>query len=102
MSAQPDEKNRTPLGAEDRARMARLYEEIEGRLHEMALIVARTLSLDTTEIEVTSLGRPLGETRNRGAGETPDRVIRFKGIEIVCTPAGCGCYDHDAGECFPC
>ncbi len=44
MSTQTDEKTRVPLSPEDRARMARLYEEIEGRLHEMALIAARTLS----------------------------------------------------------
>ncbi len=36
MSTQTDEKTSVPLSREDRARMARLYEEIEGRLHEMA------------------------------------------------------------------
>lgn len=101
MSAQADKKAGVPLSSEDRARMARLYEEIEGRLHEMALIAARTLSLDTAEVEAKSLGRPFAGAR-QNAAEASDGPLQFQGIEIVCTPSGCGCYDHDSGECFPC
>lgn len=39
-------KRRVHLSEEDRARMARLYEEATSRLTEMALIIARNLSLD--------------------------------------------------------
>jgi hypothetical protein len=102
MSARTGETS-VPLNPEDRARMARLYEEIEGRLHEMALIAARTLALDTSAIESRSLGRVLGRAAQQGPASTSDRPLEFQGLEIVCTPDGvCGCYDHDAGTCSPC
>jgi hypothetical protein len=81
-----------PLSSEDRARMVRLYEETSARLHEMALIVARTLGMATSKGIEPTFKRPQHEAD----------ALTFKGLEIVCTPYGCGCYDHDAGTCSPC
>ncbi len=38
-----------PLSTEDRSRMARLFEEVEGRLHEMSRIVTRTTKMETSQ-----------------------------------------------------
>lgn len=79
--------------------MARLFEETSGRLEEMALIVAHTLGMKTKEIRpVFNRPKPRG-----GAAAAPEVAMQFGGIEIICDPEGnCGCYDYDAGECFPC
>ena len=79
------------LSPEDRARMARLYEETYGRLQEMALIVARNLGMDTKGIVPTF---------RIGSGND---TLDFEGTEIVCSEDGvCGCYDHDTQVCEPC
>ncbi len=92
-----------PLAPDDRARMARLYEEIEGRLHEMALIAGRTLDMDLTEVESASLGR-LAERSFSSVLPDPveEKQKPFNPIRIVCTPTGCGCYDYNIGVCQPC
>jgi len=82
------------LAHEDRQRMARLYEEVNGRLAEMGMIVSRTLGLSEPENRTLSF-QPM----------TQDAAIarnRFQGTKIVCTPVGCGCYDYDGGECWAC
>src|SRR5215467_10285935 len=77
------------LPAEDRNRMARLYEEVRTRLEEMAMITARTLKLHAgagSEIQFSPFASGLE------AG--------FEAVEIVRTPEGCGCYDYAQGACF--
>jgi hypothetical protein len=91
-----------PLSEEDRARMARLYEEVSGRLEEMALIVARTLGKTSegyTEVAFKRRKR-LSDTRGQGSerraqAEEQTEVIHFDGC-------GWGCYDHGQGICYPC
>ncbi|QEL16450.1 hypothetical protein [Limnoglobus roseus] len=85
-------KGRTPLGPEDRARMARLYEEVKGRLEEMALIVSRTLHLpDSGDALAVFHPRPV----------KPGERMPVD-IEIICHGNVCGCYDYRDGTCGPC
>ncbi len=86
------------LSEPDRYRMARLYEEVQGRLVEMSHIVARTLGQQISE-RTTVMLRPTDakSTERSGSGH----------VEVHCTETSphhfeCGCYDHDAGTCGPC
>lgn len=86
----------TPLPEGDRQRMARLYEEVQGRLKEMSLIISRTLGMQLSDNTRVML-RP-----REGEADTPGDHV-----EVHCTqmPDGhfeCGCYDYDAGTCGPC
>ncbi len=79
----------------DRDRMARLYEEVQGRLKEMSLIVARNLRMTLTAQTKVML-RPVS-----AEADAPGHV------EVHCTETSpghfeCGCYDYDAGTCGPC
>jgi hypothetical protein len=80
------------LSPEDRARMARLYEETYSRLQEMALIVARNLGMDVSQGIQPTFKKPDSQIGTQ----------RVRNVDIVCTPTGCGCYDYDAGTCHPC
>ena len=87
----------TPLSEDDRQRMARLYEEVQGRLKEMSLIISRTLGMQLSDSTRVML-RP---REGKEADAPGDHV------EVHCTqmPDGhfeCGCYDYDAGTCGPC
>ncbi|MEP7021641.1 MAG: hypothetical protein ABI808_13395 [Pseudonocardiales bacterium] len=90
MSATP---KRVTLSDEDRGRMQRLSEEVQGRLREMGLIMTRSLELgDRSDAVLKFL--PMERAADQGGGTT---------IEIVCTPEGCGCYVDPPGLCeFPC
>lgn len=93
-----EQKRDIPLSAEDRARMARLYEEVTGRVEEMALIVARTLGEDSQDhLEIAFVRRFVALSAQQAAAS------RFKGVEVIHF-AGCGwgCYNHDAGTCSAC
>ncbi len=92
------ENQKKALVQEDRIRMARLYEEVDGRLEEMALITARTLGLNTSD-RISAFER-LGQASQ--AVSSDERPIVFQGVKIICTSSGCGCYDYDTGECFAC
>ncbi|MEV0537863.1 hypothetical protein [Kitasatospora sp. NPDC050463] len=87
-------KQRT-LAPSDQERMQRRSEEIRGRLHEMALIMGRTLEMNF-ESGTTLRFAPTRSTRNAAATD----------VEIVCSPDGCGCwvmFDDGTGLCeFPC
>jgi len=90
------------LSAPDKERMACLYEEVQGRLREMSLIVARTLNQKTSE-RTTVMLRPLGVKPDT----SEDMGVQWREIMLKCTqtPEGnweCGCYDYDAGTCGPC
>jgi hypothetical protein len=89
------------LSVEDASRMARLYEEVTGRLEEMALIVARNLGLETRD-QMQSMFVPAGQPSHQH-GTTPNvEDVVFRGVRIVCSPTGCGCYDYDGGVCREC
>ena len=91
MTTHPDHK--VPLSSPDRERMSQLYEEVAGRLKEMALITARVL------------GIPPDATQ--GVRLTPtdtgpkDSSAQFR-YAIVCGTDSCGCYDYEAGLCYEC
>ena len=91
------ENQKKTLAHEDRIRMARLYEEVAGRLEEMALITARALDMNTSDLAFT-FERP-GQVSQATSLARP---VVFKGVKIICTQDGCGCYDYDTGECFVC
>ena len=77
------------LDAEDRHRMARLYEEVLVRLEEMALITARNLGLNSgsgCEIRFS----PVGAAVN-GEGSA---------VELVRDVFASACYDYTRGVCF--
>jgi hypothetical protein len=85
------------LSESDKERMTCLYEEVQGRLKEMSLIVARNLHIEISENTVAML-RPVKLEGLAAAGD---------GVEVICTegPPGtfnCGCYDPAAGTCGPC
>lgn len=82
-----------PLEGEDRVRMGRLFEEITGRVQEMAAIMNRLhgTSLNWTRFEIGPA--PSGDA----SGDIPV-------IVVVCNPetGDCGCHDPEAGTCGPC
>jgi len=91
--------------------MRRLYEEITGRLAEMAQIIARNLELDG-ELHPTFSAVGLHSKRAERAAKGTARKKKKKapkivfddseGIEMVCSSAGCGCYYYAEGICAPC
>lgn len=105
MTTSPDtpyreDDNFVELPEHDKQRMARLYEEVQGRLIEISLIVARNLSMVITERTVVML-RPISIK-----ADTESASVSRK-VEVHCTqlPDGnwqCGCYDYEAGTCGPC
>jgi hypothetical protein len=87
------------LSAEDRARMTRLFEEVSGRLEEMALITARNLGLGSSDLQPTF--KPPESVSKTASGVQAE--LRLLGTTIVCSASdGCGCYDNDAGICYVC
>lgn len=88
----------------DKQRMARLYEEVQGRLREMSLIVARNLGMEISERTKVML-RPV----DIQAASTHDEPTTSSNgqVEVHCTETSphhfeCGCYDYQAGTCGPC
>jgi hypothetical protein len=92
----------------DKQRMACLYEEVQGRLKEMSLIVARTLNQKVSERTHVML-HPITLKAKNSASPYPraGAVLREGHVEVHCTETSeghfeCGCYDYDAGTCGPC
>lgn len=77
------------LHAEDRQRMARLYEEVLVRLEEMAMITARNLGLNSASACEVRFS-PVGAAVN-GDGAA---------VEIVRDVFASACYDYARGVCF--
>ncbi len=93
-------ENFVDLPEGDKQRMARLYEEVQGRLREMSLIVARNLGMEISERTRVML-RPVSVKGDESATSSNGHV------EVHCTETSaghweCGCYDYDAGTCGPC
>ena len=89
----------------DKQRMARLYEEVQGRLREMSLIVARNLGMELSERTRVML-RPV-DVRAESSADEPTTASADRHVEVHCTETSpghfeCGCYDYDAGTCGPC
>jgi hypothetical protein len=100
--------NFVELSERDKQRMACLYEEVQGRLKEMSLIVARTLNQKVSERTHVML-RPIALKAKNTASPYPGagEVLREGQVEVHCTETSeghfeCGCYDYDAGTCGPC
>jgi hypothetical protein len=87
---------------EDRSRVDRLYEEIEGRLTEMALILTRSAiqrNPDFAGIVKSVSTQPIIQFRKLMPTDRTD----MKGVEIKsygCGPGMTLVYDHDAGVCY--
>jgi hypothetical protein len=85
-------KKLKPLKGEDRDRMARLFEEITGKVQEMSAVMHRIQGtpLQWTKFKISSCGK---------SGDDGPFVIT-----VVCNEetGECGCYDHEAGTCGPC
>lgn len=98
----PRSKKFVKLADDDRQRMARLYEEVKGRLTEMSLIVARNLNLPTNN-ETTVMLRPVNHGNDGGHKSSAPA----NAVEVHCALGAdgawyCGCYDPEAGTCGPC
>jgi hypothetical protein len=90
------------LSEHDKQRMARLYEEVQGRLVEMSLIMARNLGMNISE-RTTVMLHPV----NVKAGKPTEEAPVGRKVEVHCTETSsghfeCGCYDYEAGTCGPC
>jgi hypothetical protein len=91
------------LSEEDRARMARLYEGVTGRVEEMALIVARTLGKPSQgHTEVVYRRRKISFDIKRGQGSEREAMATEETEVIHFEGCGWGCYDHGQGICYPC
>jgi hypothetical protein len=77
------------LTAEDRNRMARLYEEVQIRLEEMAMITARTLRVN--------VGRG---TQVRFCPWAPGAEFEVEAVELIRTQHVSGGYNYKEGTCF--
>jgi hypothetical protein len=86
-------QKRVELSTDDRARMRRLSEEVQGRLQEMALITSRALDLP---IDSESVVKFAPQASKEFAEDGP--IV----IEILCGPSGCGCYIDPPGICTAC
>jgi hypothetical protein len=90
----------------DKQRMARLYEEVQGRLKEMSLIVARNLGMEISD-RTRVMMRPVDVRAESSASDEPTTASADGHVEVHCTETSpghweCGCYDYDAGTCGPC
>lgn len=84
MAAEPAPEPKTyEMSPEDQYRVARLYEEIAGRLEELALIGARVVGFTLTD-DVVRKFTPLDVS-----SPTFDRPY-IVDVEIVCPPRGVG------------
>jgi hypothetical protein len=90
-----------PLSEEDHRRMARLYEEVDSRIQEMTLIMARTLGRDSSTVVATSANLylpPQDNVKPRAVAVAADSSSELQqgklGLEIVSTDAGTGFYDY--------
>ncbi|SOD41464.1 hypothetical protein [Nitrosovibrio sp. Nv4] len=85
-------KSLKSLKGEDKDRMARLFEEITGKVQEMSTIMNR---LHGTPVQWSHF-----RISSSGASEADGPFV----LIVVCNEetGECGCYDHEAGTCGPC
>jgi hypothetical protein len=77
------------LHAEDRQRMARLYEEVLIRLEEMAMITARNLGLNSGSASEVRFSPVCAAVSGEGSA-----------VELVRDVFASACYDYSRGVCF--
>lgn len=77
------------LYAEDRQRMARLYEEVLVRLEEMAMITARNLGLNSGSASEVRFSPVCAAVNGEGTA-----------VELVRDVFASACYDYARGVCF--
>ena len=88
------------LSKEDHEQASRLYREAHTALEGLSKIVARTLGLPLEgdhQVMFAPADHAFGP-----AGAKEKKVVQLKGVEIICTPRGCGCINHDTMECYMC
>jgi hypothetical protein len=90
----------------DKQRMTPLYEEVQARLMEMALIVSRNLGMEVSAHTKLML-RPVDVQVDRILARDEATVSSNGVVEVHCTETSpghfeCGCYDYKAGTCGPC
>jgi hypothetical protein len=100
------------LTHEDRARLARLYEEAAGRLYEAALLISRNVGLkgELTGFQFDHSRKVRTPTEPEAAAQGTRAVaalVRFVTVGhrvYVIADSGCGYYDFDTGvcACAPC
>jgi hypothetical protein len=85
-------KKLKPLKGEDRERMARLFEEITGKVQEMSAVMNRIH------------GTPIPWTKFQISSSDTSGADGPFVLTVVCNEetGECGCYDHEAGTCGPC
>lgn len=85
-------KSLKPLKGDDRDRMARLFEEITGKVQEMSTMMNR---LHGTPVQWSNF-----RITSSGASDSDGPFV----LIVVCNEetGECGCYDHEAGTCGPC
>jgi len=96
---------KVPFEGEDRSRMERLYEEVEGRLKEMVLIATRVMVKAEPAFARAVSDEPVIQFGRTNADRDRRARLEFKGIEMTFFGSGpgmCLCYDHDGGLCFVC
>ncbi len=92
---------------EDRARLARLYEEAAGRLYEAALLISRNVGLkgELTGFQFDHSRKVRTQTEPETAAQgTPAVAALVRYVTVghrvyVIADSGCGYYDFDAGVC---
>jgi hypothetical protein len=90
----------------DKQRMTRLYEEVQARLMEMALIVSRNLGTEVSAHTKLML-RPVDVQADHILARNEATASSNGVVEVHCTETSpghfeCGCYDYKAGTCGPC
>src|SRR5438445_3460780 len=85
-------KAKKPLSSEDRVRMRRLSEEIDGRLEEMRLIIERTLEIKLNESSVKIRTRDIAKLAET-IGAKAEGAAASQYDHCFCSHTnGCGCY----------
>jgi hypothetical protein len=94
-------ENKEPiaLNEEERARMAKLYEQVSASLKEMALITARVLQLDPSKHAPTFERRSPGDRQMTDMSIEPDIFIR---VVSNFDGSSTGCYSYAKGLIMLC
>jgi hypothetical protein len=88
------------LSKNDEHEASRLYKEAHTALEAIAVIIARTLGVQLDGNHKVMFAP--SDHASTSSGTWENKVLTFKGIEIFCSSSGCGCYDNNTQECFPC
>ena len=100
------------IPAEDKARLARLYEEVRGRVQEITLIISRLTANDQRDKQESSAEVLTFVLTDNIKALQPEHLVQAAtshsdddpGDLCICTEDrnGCGCYNYTKGICHPC